>query len=57
MFDIDKADGFNMKGTIAHSSEDSRYYGMNNARTFYIDDVLYTVSEEYLKMNSMNDLE
>ena len=57
VFDLDKEDGFNMKGTIVHSSEDSRYYGMNNARTFYIDDVLYTVSEEYLKMNSMNNLE
>ncbi|MCH2404890.1 MAG: beta-propeller domain-containing protein [Nitrosopumilus sp.] len=30
---------------------------MGNARTFYIDDVLYTVSERYLKMNSFNDLE
>ena len=36
---------------------DSRYYGMSNARTFYIEDILYTVSEEYLKMNSMEDLE
>ena len=57
VFDLDKTSGFNIKGTIVHSSEDSRYYGMNNARTFYIDDVLYTVSEEYLKMNSMNNLE
>lgn len=57
VFDLDKTNGFSMKGTIVHSSEDSRYYGMNNARTFYIDDVLYTVSEEYLKMNSMNNLE
>jgi uncharacterized secreted protein with C-terminal beta-propeller domain len=30
---------------------------MGNARTFYIDDVLYTASEEYLKMNHFNNLE
>ncbi len=56
VFDLDKSDGFNLKGTITHSAEDSRYYGMGNARTFYIDDVLYTNSEGYLKMNSMDNL-
>jgi hypothetical protein len=30
---------------------------MVNARTFYIDDVLYTASDEYLKMNFLNNLE
>ena len=29
---------------------------MGNARTFYIDDVLYTASDRYLKMNSFDDL-
>ncbi len=57
VFDLDSSDGFNLKGTITHSADDSRYYGMGNARTFYIDDVLYTASERYLKMNSFNDLE
>ena len=57
VFDLDSVDGFNLKGTITHSAEDSRYYGMNNARTFYIDDVLYTASEGYLKMNFSNNLE
>ena len=57
VFDLDNTDGFNLKGTVTHSAEDSRYYGMNNARTFYIDDVLYTASEEYLKMNFLNNLE
>ena len=57
VFDLDRDDGFKIKGTITHSAEDSRYYGMNNARTFYIDDVLYTASEEYLKMNNLNNLE
>jgi uncharacterized secreted protein with C-terminal beta-propeller domain len=57
VFDLDSVDGFNLKGTVTHSAEDSRYYGMNNARTFYIDDVLYTASEGYLKMNFLNNLE
>ena len=55
VFDLDNQ-GFNLKGTVTHSAEDSRYYGMGNARTFYIDDVLYTASEGYLKMNSLNNL-
>ena len=57
VFDVDKSSGFESKGTITHADEDSRYYGMNNARTFYIEDVLYTVSQEYLKMNSLENLE
>jgi len=57
VFDLDSLDGFNLKGTVTHSADDSRYYGMGNARTFYIDDVLYTTSDRYLKMNFFNNLE
>jgi len=57
VFGLDKINGVNIKGTITHSDGDSQYYGMSNARTFYIDDVLYTASEEYLKMNSFDNLE
>ena len=57
VFDLDSSDGFNVKGTVTHSAEDSRYYGMNNARSFYIDEVLYTASEGCLKMNFLNNLE
>ena len=53
---MDSSDGFNVKETVTHSTEDSRYYGMNNARSFYIDEVLYTTSEGYLKMNFLNNL-
>ena len=56
IFDINKINGIESKGTITHTDENSRYYGMNNARTFYIENVLYTASQEYLKMNSFNDL-
>ena len=57
VFDVDKSRGFESKGTITHADEDSRYYGMSNTRTFYIEDVLYTISQEYMKMNSLTDLE
>ena len=57
IFDVDASKGFENKGTITHADQDSRYYGMNDARTFYIEDVLYTASQEYLKMNSFDDLE
>ena len=56
VFDLDKSEGFELKGTITHSDDSSRYYGMNYARTFYIDDVLYTASNDYLKMNSFDEL-
>ena len=57
IFNIDKTTGFESKGAITHTDQDSRYYGMSNARTFYIEDVLYTASQEYLKMNSFEGLE
>ena len=50
-------EGFDLKGTITHSDNDNRYYGMGNARTFYIGEVLYSVSDRYLKMNSLDTLE
>ena len=57
IFDLDSLSGFSFKGTVTHSSDDPHYYNMDNARTFYIDDVLYTASEGYLKMNALNNLE
>ena len=50
-------EGFDLKGTITHSDSDDRYYGMGNARTFYIGEVLYTVSDRYLMMNSLETLD
>jgi len=57
VFDLNSSDGISLKGTVTHSADDSGYYGMGSARTFYIDDVLYTASDEYLKMNFFNNLE
>ena len=57
ILDLDVKNGIDLKGTIAHTENDTRYYGMGNSRTFYIEEVLYTVSDSMLKMNFMNDLE
>lgn len=54
IFDLNSSDGFNLKGTVMHSEG---LYQMSNARTFYIDEVLYTASKGYLKMNLLNNLQ
>ena len=56
VFDMNITNEINLKGTISHSINDSRYYGMSNARTFFIDEILYTVSDEFLKMNLIENL-
>ena len=59
VYDLDQTDGFNLKGIITHAEiEDGYYYYYYGAggRTFYIDDVLYTVTAGgYLKMNALDD--
>lgn len=56
VFDLDYKKGIHLKGTVTHSEDGTRYYDMGNSRTFYISDVLYTVSDSFLKMNSMDTL-
>ncbi|MFH1565497.1 MAG: beta-propeller domain-containing protein [bacterium] len=64
VFYTDK-DGFKLKGEINHDdgSEISEhrygynYYGTTVKRSLYVDDVLYTFSNKYLKMNELNNLE
>ena len=57
IFDFNKEDEFSIKGTIQHSIPPNltHYRGIDK-RTFNINDVLYTVSHGYLKMNYLNDL-
>jgi len=67
VFDINLDDGINLKGTISHDveteneedNEEMYYiydYGNSIQRTLYIDDVLYTISNNLVKMNSLDDL-
>ncbi|MDH7517721.1 MAG: beta-propeller domain-containing protein [Candidatus Thermoplasmatota archaeon] len=69
VFDINLDDGITLKGTISHdvktehneenSEADFYYYyddGNSIQRTLYIEDVLYTISRNLVKMNSLDDL-
>ena len=56
VFDLDDTSGINLKGTVTHTEDGTRYFDMGNSRTFYISDVLYTASDSYLKMNSIDTL-
>ena len=66
VFKVDKT-GFELKGKIDHSDGGKEgavepwhrynYYNNTVKRSLYIDDVLYTFSSKYLKMNNIDDLE
>ena len=57
VYGLNTEDGFELKETIQHSTgDDSWPYHHNGPRSFYIKDVLYTVSDHYLKMNDIIDL-
>ena len=51
--------GFDLKGTITHDKLVNNYYSYNGTkllRGLYIDNNLYTVSEDYIKVNTLDDL-
>jgi len=69
VFDISVEDGITLKGTVTHDlevqtddDEDIDYYeywydyGNSIKRTLYIDDVLYTISDNMVKMNNLETL-
>ena len=65
VFDISLEEGLNLKGRISHydgeqQQKDEEYYyfssGYSVERSLYIGDVLYTISAEKVKMNSLEDL-
>jgi len=66
VFDITVEDGLELKGKITHSgkieSDNGDYdiywydYGFSIKRSLYIDDVLYTISDNMVKMNDLGDL-
>lgn len=68
VFDISVENGIELKGNITHDSgineeddEEDIYgygydYGYSIKRALYIDNVLYTISDNMVKMNSLEDL-
>ena len=60
VYNINLTDGFTLKGTITHEKTKSNkfYYNVSRLlRGLYIDDNLYTVSEDYVKVNRLEDLQ
>ena len=70
VFDISIENGIELKGTVTHDlemqseetdSDDVYYYNYDYEnsikRTLYIDDVLYTISDNMVKMNNLNTLD
>ena len=57
VFNINKK-GFELKGKIDHSDDENKSWDRsgNVQRSLYIDNVLYTLSNKYLKANGLNDL-
>ncbi len=55
IFGVDPVKGFSLKGTVEHSSG-SPYDYSYGTRTFYIDDSLYTVTSNLMKINDLDDL-
>lgn len=68
VFDVGLDTGFEYKGNVTHMSfanetEEEEYYWPSYdyqaqvRRSLYMDDVLYTISNRYVKMNGLDDLE
>jgi inhibitor of cysteine peptidase len=61
VFGIDPEEGFNLKGTVEHFNDTGDYYyiyGTQGSRSFYIGDVLYTVTlNNVIKMNDLQSIE
>jgi inhibitor of cysteine peptidase len=55
VFDVNGS-GFTLKGKIEHSNGTGYEYFGYGSRSFYIDDILYTVSPNLMKMNKLSDL-
>ncbi len=60
VFELTLDKGFVLKGVVKHherTEQDLYYYGTVVRRSMYIDNVLYTLSNTILRMNSLDNLE
>lgn len=60
VYDINLTDGFTLKGTVTHENKEKTYgYGYNSKllRGLYIDNDLFTVSENEIKVNELDTME
>ena len=58
IFDISLEQGFTLEGNITHQNVADQFeYNLNVKRILYIDNVLYTISDNKVKMNDLESLE
>ncbi len=58
VYDISLQEGFSLKERITHVEEGENIGSENSIkRVFYVDDVLYTLSNKYLQLNSLSNFE
>lgn len=60
VYKINLIEGFNLKGIITHNKTNRKYSYYTNSRLLrglYIEDNLYTISEDYIKVNKIENLE
>jgi len=58
IFDISLEQGVTLEGNITHQNVADQFeYGLNVKRILYIDNVLYTISDNKVKMNDLESLE
>ena len=63
VYNLNVKDGFNLKGVITHEANNTKkdkyryYYNSKLLRGLYIDDNLYTISENAVKVNNLETLE
>ncbi len=60
VYNINLKDGFKLKGTITHNkNEKKNRYNLETRllRGLYIENNLYTISEDYIKVNKLEDLQ
>ncbi|MCD4699739.1 MAG: beta-propeller domain-containing protein [Phycisphaerae bacterium] len=66
VYNLNLEDGFDLRGKVSHIEDDSTYaksgyrlgdYNDHVRRSLYIDDVLYTISNNKIKLNDLDDLE
>lgn len=57
VFRVDKS-GFELRGKVSHSDDSDNNYRWSDGvkRSLYIEDILYTLSNKYLKMNNLSDI-
>ena len=59
VYKMNLTDGLKLKGTITHDKKTTQYTYRNNSRLLrglYIEDDLFTVSEDYVKVNRLDNL-